>query len=67
MTPLAYMTAKTNGLDHLAQQILDEAGLSPGFATRSSREGAVKERLGDADVGPVVVERLRDDGGRRPA
>ncbi|GAA5989503.1 hypothetical protein JCM10908_000505 [Rhodotorula pacifica] len=30
MTPLAYMTAKTNGLGDLAQQILDEAGLSPG-------------------------------------
>ncbi|GAA5874214.1 hypothetical protein JCM3774_006766, partial [Rhodotorula dairenensis] len=29
MTPLAYMTARTNGLDDLAQQILDEAGLAP--------------------------------------
>lgn len=28
MTPLAYMTAKTNGLDELAQQILDDAGLT---------------------------------------
>ncbi|GAA5898846.1 hypothetical protein JCM8208_005410 [Rhodotorula glutinis] len=26
--PLAYMTAKTNGLDDLAQQVLDEAGLT---------------------------------------
>ncbi|POY75773.1 hypothetical protein BMF94_1183 [Rhodotorula taiwanensis] len=28
MTPLAYMTAKTNGLEDLAQQILADAGLS---------------------------------------
>ncbi|GAA5944936.1 coatomer subunit alpha [Sporobolomyces koalae] len=28
MTPLAYMTAKTNGLDELAQSILENAGLT---------------------------------------